>query len=69
MPRARWRAYRSANPWATRIVRRITTLADKLDAGAQFPEMTLSRTSGGSFTLPRDFSGSYAIVLFYRGHW
>lgn len=44
-------------------------MADKLGAGAPFPAMTLSRTSGGSFELPGDLSGRYGIVLFYRGHW
>lgn len=44
-------------------------MAHKLGAGAQFPAMTLSRVDAGTFELPDDFTGKYAIVLFYRGHW
>ena len=44
-------------------------MADKLGAGATFPAMTLSRTSGEAFELPGDLDGAYAVVLFYRGHW
>jgi hypothetical protein len=44
-------------------------MAEKLDVGAQFPEMTIAVTSGGSMTLPSGLGGHYKVILFYRGHW
>lgn len=48
---------------------RESNLAEKLDAGDQFPSMTLALTGGGSFSVPGDLNANYGIVLFYRGHW
>ena len=44
-------------------------MANKLDTGDMFPVMTLRLVGGGTLTLPADINASYAIVLFYRGHW
>ena len=44
-------------------------MAEKLDAGDQFPDMTLNLVGGGSVTLPADLTSNYNVVLFYRGHW
>lgn len=44
-------------------------IADKLDAGAAFPPLTLTTVDGGSITLPDDIDTTYQVVLFYRGHW
>ena len=44
-------------------------MANKLDAGASFPEMTLNTVDGAQVSLPDDIATSYQIVLFYRGHW
>lgn len=44
-------------------------MGQKLQQGDRFPSITLNLTSGGSVTLPRDMTGRYAAVLFYRGHW
>ncbi len=44
-------------------------MADKLDAGAEFPLITLNVVGGGQTTLPSDITTAYQIVLFYRGHW
>ena len=44
-------------------------MAEKLNAGDAFPEITLNLLGGGSMTLPTDFDANYNIVLFYRGHW
>lgn len=44
-------------------------MAQKLNTGDQFPQMTLSLVGGGSVTLPDDLEGEYNLVLFYRGHW
>jgi len=41
----------------------------KLDTGDQFPSMTLTVVGGETLTIPDDINASYAIVLFYRGHW
>ena len=43
-------------------------MAEKLNAGAQFPELTLT-VGDGAVTLPEAKSSGYSIVLFYRGHW
>ena len=43
-------------------------MAEKLNAGAQFPELTLA-VGDGVVTLPEAKSSGYSIVLFYRGHW
>ena len=43
-------------------------MAKKLNAGAQFPELTLT-VGDGAVTLPEAKSSGYSIVLFYRGHW
>ena len=44
-------------------------MAEKLDAGAAFPDMTLMPVSGDPIELPGDIDGLYQVVLFYRGHW
>lgn len=43
-------------------------MADKLNMGDAFPELTL-KVNDGALTLPRGITTPYAIVLFYRGHW
>ena len=40
-----------------------------LSPGDAFPSFTLRQPGGPSFTIPNDFKGSYAVVLFYRGSW
>ena len=44
-------------------------MAEKLDAGSPFPDMTLTLVNGDSVTLPGDNSSAYRVILFYRGHW
>lgn len=44
-------------------------MADKLNTGDSFPEITLTTTSGSSIQLPADLDTPFTIVLFYRGHW
>ena len=41
----------------------------KLEAGDQFPQLTLNIEDGSTVTLPDDIGTGQAIVLFYRGHW
>lgn len=40
-----------------------------LDAGDQFPTLTVHLTDGKDLVLPEDLSGQYAVVLFNRGSW
>jgi peroxiredoxin len=40
-----------------------------LNAGDQFPRLTIDTTDGKVLTLPDAFAGDYAVVLFYRGSW
>jgi peroxiredoxin len=44
-------------------------MAEKLGPGDEFPNMTLSLVGGGSIDLPSDLKTTYAVILFYRGHW
>ncbi len=47
---------------------RMTTM-EKLNAGEQFPTMTLDVVNGDRIVVPADFSNPYQVLLFYRGHW
>ncbi|HEU5008860.1 MAG TPA: peroxiredoxin family protein [Jatrophihabitantaceae bacterium] len=40
-----------------------------LKPGDAFPSLTVSRSGGGSFTVPELFDGKFGVVLFYRGSW
>jgi hypothetical protein len=44
-------------------------MANKLDAGDRFPEMTFNLVGGSTLQLPGDLKSNYNIILFYRGHW
>ncbi len=41
---------------------------DKLNAGDQFPKLTL-RVGDGTIQLPETKDSGYSLILFYRGHW
>jgi len=47
----------------------IVSLNNKLSPGDKFPELSLNLRGAGDLVLPRDIETTYAIVLFYRGHW
>jgi len=40
-----------------------------LGNGDVFPSLQLAAVGGGTISLPDDLSGSYGVVLFYRGSW
>lgn len=44
-------------------------MADKLDTGDTFPDLTLRLVGDGTLSLPDDFAADYNVMLFYRGHW
>ena len=44
-------------------------MADKLQQGDRFPQLTLSLVGGTTLTLPDEAPSRYTAVLFYRGHW
>lgn len=44
-------------------------MANRLNIGDTFPEMTLQIVGGGTLNLPTDLAADYNIILFYRGHW
>ena len=44
-------------------------MADKLNAGDQFPSMTLQVGVGETIQIPDNLHSAYTVVLFYRGHW
>jgi peroxiredoxin len=41
----------------------------RLDSGDAFPALDVTPVDGAPFTLPDAFSGSFAVILFYRGSW
>jgi len=43
-------------------------MADKLNGGDQFPELTL-QVGDGAIDVPTVKDAGYSIILFYRGHW
>ncbi|MDA1369661.1 MAG: hypothetical protein O2971_02725 [Proteobacteria bacterium] len=44
-------------------------MAEKLNPGEVFPELTLQVVGGGEIALPGDLDSPMTIVLFFRGHW
>jgi peroxiredoxin len=40
-----------------------------LQNGERFPQLELAAVGGGTIVLPDDLSGSYGVVLIYRGSW
>lgn len=44
-------------------------MARQLNAGDLFPEYLVQTTEGRSLKLPRDLSGEYSVLIFYRGIW
>ncbi len=44
-------------------------MAEKLDAGDAFPQITLKLMGGGERVLPDEIETDHTVVLFYRGHW
>jgi len=41
----------------------------RLQNGQQFPSLSVPTVGGGTISLPDDLTGSYGIVLLYRGSW
>jgi peroxiredoxin len=41
---------------------------EKLNAGDQFPPLTL-QVGDGTLQLPEIKDSGYSLILFYRGHW
>ena len=44
-------------------------MANPINLGGTFPTQAFHSTTGAVITLPDDIQTSYAVVLFYRGHW
>jgi peroxiredoxin len=44
-------------------------MAKQLNPGDPFPSFTVPLTDGRSFSLPRDLSANYAVIIYYRGIW
>jgi peroxiredoxin len=40
-----------------------------LQNGDAFPRLIVPKVGGGELVLPRDVSGAFGVVLFYRGSW
>ena len=44
-------------------------MAEKLVQGDTLPDISFNLTGGRSLDLPRDMTGRYLVLLFYRGNW
>jgi peroxiredoxin len=44
-------------------------MAEKLDTGDVFPDLTLDLVDGTKLELPAGLDARYKVILFYRGHW
>ena len=44
-------------------------MAEKLNTGDAFPNVTVNLVGGGTPTVPEGIDSKYLVVLFYRGHW
>ena len=41
----------------------------QLIAGDLFPEYVVKTADGRAIRLPKDITGEYAVLIFYRGSW
>ena len=44
-------------------------MAEKLNTGDIFPQLTLDLVDGMKLHLPDGLDARYKVILFYRGHW
>ncbi len=44
-------------------------MAEKLQQGDRFPQLTLKLVGGGTIRIPDEAPSRYTSLLFYRGHW
>ena len=52
-----------------RFVEKEIAMPAKLIQGDKLPDILLNLIDGRSLDLPRDMSGRYLVLLFYRGNW
>jgi peroxiredoxin len=44
-------------------------MAKQLNVGDLFPEYRVQTADGRALHLPRDLTGEYSVLIFYRGGW
>ena len=44
-------------------------MAEKLQQGDRFPQLTLKLVGGDTISIPDQAPSRYTALLFYRGHW
>ncbi len=44
-------------------------MAQQLNVGDRFPQYSVQTVQGKTLHIPKDLSGEYSVLLFYRGHW
>lgn len=44
-------------------------MATQLNVGDLFPEYEVRTVDGRTLHLPRDLTGEYSVLIFYRGGW
>jgi peroxiredoxin len=44
-------------------------MTKQLNMGDLFPEYVVQTVDGRTLDIPRDLSGEYSVLIFYRGSW
>jgi peroxiredoxin len=44
-------------------------MTKQLNMGDLFPEYVVQTVDGKTLDIPRDLSGEYSVLIFYRGSW
>jgi len=44
-------------------------MAKQLNPGDAFPAFKVKLTNGQTLDLPKDLTGDYAVIIYYRGIW
>ncbi len=44
-------------------------MAQQLNVGHSFPDYTVWTVDGKTLNIPKDLTGEFSVLLFYRGGW
>ena len=54
---------------AKTLINKEKFMAQQLNVGQPFPDYSVSTVDGKTLNIPRDLTGEYSVLLFYRGGW